>query len=263
MHITNQDGGDRVLARGIELVYSATVMMVTDELYDDKPWVELSEEDLLQGLKMFAVVDVQQTSDEVFCSQTFRVLKIDANVPVDSRVFMQKRALRKYLSDGGLTELVMPDGRQYTLKPDKVLVEAIAVEIEPLEFRRKVENNILFDLATHDPDASFNVIAKQQPDQAVIEANDVDRRPTAKRRDARSMAAAATKPHRSATDEHDSRENAKAAGVKAERNRQYDNNECFQFGKKGHTQWDCPQSQQDKAGKGVRGQSHGQTPIIQ
>ena len=47
----NQDGGDRVLARRRELVDSATQMMVADEFYDCKPWVDLSEEELLQGLK--------------------------------------------------------------------------------------------------------------------------------------------------------------------------------------------------------------------
>ena len=52
---------------------------------------------------------------------------------------MQKRALRKYLADSGLTEVVRPEGRQYTLKHGKVLVEAIAAGIELLEFRRKVK----------------------------------------------------------------------------------------------------------------------------
>ena len=61
-----------------------------------------------------------------------RVLKMDASVPVDSRVFMQKRALRKYLADSGLTGVVKPGGRQYTLKNGKVLVEAIAAGIVPL-----------------------------------------------------------------------------------------------------------------------------------
>ena len=77
--------------------------------------------------------------DEDFCRQIVRVLKMDASVPVDSRVFIQKRALRKYLADSGLTEVVRPDGWQYTLKHGKVLVEAIAAGIEPLEFRLKVE----------------------------------------------------------------------------------------------------------------------------
>ena len=92
----------------------------------------------MQGLKRFAGVDMQQTSDEDFCRQIFRVLKMDASVPVYSRVFMKKRALRKYLADSGLTEVVRPDGRPYTLKHGKVLVEAIAAGIEPPEFRRKV-----------------------------------------------------------------------------------------------------------------------------
>ena len=72
-----------------------------------------------------------------FCRQIFHVLEMDASVPVDSSVFMQKRALRKYLADSGLTDVVMPGGRQYTLKHGKVLVEVIAAGIEPLEVRRK------------------------------------------------------------------------------------------------------------------------------
>ena len=137
MRITNQDGGNRVLSRRRELVDSATQMIKADESYDGKLWVDLFEEELMQGLKISAGVDMQQTSDEDFCRQIFRVLKMDASVPVDSRVFMQKRALRKYPADSGLTEVVRPDGRPYTLKRDKVLVEARAAGIEPLGFRRK------------------------------------------------------------------------------------------------------------------------------
>ena len=70
--------------------------------------------------------------------------------------------------------MLRPDGRQYTLKYGKVLVEAIAAGIEPPEFRRKVEKKVRFDLVTHDPDALFNIVAKQQRDQAVIEANDLN-----------------------------------------------------------------------------------------
>ena len=40
--------------------------------------------------------------------------EMDGRVPVDSRVFMKKRALRKYLHDIGLTEVVRPDGWQYS-----------------------------------------------------------------------------------------------------------------------------------------------------
>ena len=104
---------------------------------------------------------MQQTSDEDFCRQTFRVLGIDASVPADCRVFRHKGALWKYLADSGLTEGVRPDGWQYTLKHGKMLVEAKAAGIEPLEFRRKVETKMRFDLVTHDPDALFNIIAKQ------------------------------------------------------------------------------------------------------
>ena len=78
-----------------------------------------------------------QTSDVDFCRQISRVLKMDASVPVDGRVFVQKRALRKYLADSGLTDVVKLGGRSYTLNHGKVLVEAIAAGIEPLEFRRK------------------------------------------------------------------------------------------------------------------------------
>ena len=48
--------------------------------------------------------------------------------------------------------------------------------------------------------------------------------------------------------------------MKAERNRRYENNECFVCDKQDHRQWDCSQSQLSKAGKGVHGQSHGQPP---
>ena len=58
---------------------------------------------------------MQQTSDVVFSRQIFRVLKMGASGPVDSRVFIQKRALRKYRADSGLTDVVKPGGRQYTL----------------------------------------------------------------------------------------------------------------------------------------------------
>ena len=60
---------------------------------------------------MFAGNDVQQTIDVDFCRQTFRVLKMNAIGPVDSRMFMQKRALRKHLADSGLWDVVKPGGR--------------------------------------------------------------------------------------------------------------------------------------------------------
>ena len=43
IHLANEDGVDRVLVRRRELVYSATEMMVIDELYNGKPWINLSE----------------------------------------------------------------------------------------------------------------------------------------------------------------------------------------------------------------------------
>ena len=74
------------------------------------------------------------------------------------------------------------------------------------------------------------------------------------------MAAAGTKPQGGAFDEHDSRKSAKAADVKSERNRRYDNKKWFVCGKQEHEQWDCPQSQKGTAEKAVDDQSHGQTP---
>ena len=56
-----------MLARRRELVDSATQMMVVDEFYDGKPWIDLSEQELKKGLKKFAGVDVQHTSDVEFC----------------------------------------------------------------------------------------------------------------------------------------------------------------------------------------------------
>ena len=49
MHVANEDGGGRVLARRRELVDSATKMMVADEFYDGKPWIDLSEQELKKG----------------------------------------------------------------------------------------------------------------------------------------------------------------------------------------------------------------------
>ena len=107
---------------------------------------------------------------------------MDASVPVDSRVIMQERALRKYLADSGLTDVVKPGGRQYTLKHGKVLVEAISAGIEPLEFRRKVEKEMRVNVVVHDPDAQFSIIDQQRRDQAVTDANDAARRQMATRR---------------------------------------------------------------------------------
>ena len=39
-----------------------------------------------------------------------------------------------------------------------MLVEVIAAVIEPLEFRRKVESEMRFNLVVLDPDALFNMI---------------------------------------------------------------------------------------------------------
>ena len=91
----------------------------------------------------------------------------------------------------------------------------------------------------------------------MIEANDAARRQTAPRRDASSVAAAGSKLQGNAADKHDGSQRAKAAGVKAERNLRYENNERFVCGKQGHKQWDCPYSHQGKVEKGVHVESHG------
>ena len=168
--------------------------MVADAFYDGKPWVYLSKDELMQGLKRLAGFDMQRTSHEDYYLLIIRSLKMDAIVPVDSRVFNSKCAVRKYITDRGLTEVVRPDGRQYTRKHCKVLVKAIAAGIKPIEFHRKVENKLRFDLVTRDPDALFSIIAKQQRDQATIDANDDVRRQIAKRCNAKLMTVAGTQP---------------------------------------------------------------------
>ena len=108
-----------------------------------------------------------------------------------------------------------------------------------------------FDLVTHDPATLFRIIAKQQWDQAVVQATDAVRQQTAKRRDARLVVVAGTKSEGHTCDGHNSRQSAKPNGVKAERNRRYGNKEWGVCDKQGHKRKDCPQSQQGKTGKGV------------
>ena len=47
-----------MVARRRELVDSATQIMVADEFYDGKSWIDLSETELKKGLEKFAGVDV-------------------------------------------------------------------------------------------------------------------------------------------------------------------------------------------------------------
>ena len=77
--------------------------MIADEFYDGKPRVDLSGQELKKGLEKFAGVDVQQTSHVDFCRQIFRALKMDASMPVDSRVFMQKPCENTLLTAGSRT----------------------------------------------------------------------------------------------------------------------------------------------------------------
>ena len=132
--------------------------------------------------------------------------------------------------------MVKPGGRQYTLKHGRVLVEAISAGIEPLEFRRKVEKGMRFNLVVHDPDALFNIIDQQRQDQYVVETKDAIHRQTATWRDSRSVTGAVTKLQGNPADKPNRSQSAKTAGVIAERNRRYENNECFHCGKQGHKQ---------------------------
>ena len=135
--------------------------MVAEEFYDGKHWVDFLEREPRKGLEKVPGVDVQQTSGVGFWRHIIRVLKMDASVPVDRRVFIQKLALQKYLADSGLTDVVEPGGRQHTLKQGKMLLEAIAAGIEPFEFGHKVEKEMRFNLVVHDPDALFIIIHQQ------------------------------------------------------------------------------------------------------
>ena len=69
MHITNQDGGDPVLARRRELVDSATQMMVADEFCDGKLWVDLSEEELIEGLKSLLALICSRRVMRIFAAR--------------------------------------------------------------------------------------------------------------------------------------------------------------------------------------------------
>lgn len=86
----------------------------------------------------------------------------------------------------------------------------------------------------------MKIIVEQRRDQAVFEASDAALRRTSTRRQSRPVAAAEAKPQGGAAAEHDARENAKAAGVKAELTCWYDRNEFFVCGKLGHKQGDGP-----------------------
>ena len=85
--------------------------MVADDFYDGKLWMDLHQQEQTKWLQRFAGVDVQQTRDVEFCPRIFRVLTIDGSVPVDSRGFIQKLALRKSRVDSGMTDVAKPGGR--------------------------------------------------------------------------------------------------------------------------------------------------------
>ena len=192
---------------------------------------------------------MHQTNDVGCCRQIFRVLTIITSVSVDSKVFMQNRVLQKYLADNGLTDVVKPGGQLLTLKHAKVRVKAISAGIEPLEFRSKVEREMRFNLVVQYPDTLFNITNQQRRDQAVIEANDAARRQTATLGDAMLVAAPGAKLYGNAADEPDRSQSANTAGVKAERKRQYEYNECFVYGSEVAGNRTAPKAGRTRRGK--------------
>ena len=164
------------------------------------------------------------------------MLKTNASVPVDSRVFVQNRSSCKYLADVGLTEVVKTDSQQYDQNHGKVLVEAIAAEIQPIEFGRKVEKTIRFDVVVHDPDDCSTLLYSSN-------ATKLNLRPTMLNVRKRENGVTLGRLLRGrgtggAADKQGSLEIAKAAGVKADQNSMYENHECLLCGKQGHKQWD-------------------------
>ena len=67
MHIANQDGRARVLARGRELQDYATQMMVVDESTMASPGSTSPKRTSCNGSKFVYCVDVKQTSDADVC----------------------------------------------------------------------------------------------------------------------------------------------------------------------------------------------------
>ena len=101
---------------------------------------------------------------------------------------------------------------------------------------------------------------QQRRDQGMTEANDAERRETATRRDARSMAAAGTNLQGNAADKPDGSQSAKNAGVKAERNRRYENNECLFVASKVTSNGTVPKASRAKRGKAFVARATARTP---
>ena len=76
-----------------------------------------------------------------------------------------------------------------------------------------------------------------------------------------SVAAAGTKLQGNAADKHDGSQSAKTAGVNAERNRRYENNECFVCCKQGHKQnGTAPKASRARRGKTVMARATARPP---
>ena len=102
----------------------------------------------MQGLETFADVAVHQTSDEEFCARypcaKHGCERAGRQQGAHAKACPAETPCRQRTHGGGQA--------RRSLKHGKVLVEAIAAIIEPLEFRRKVERKMPFDIAAHDPE---------------------------------------------------------------------------------------------------------------
>ena len=131
MHITNLDGGDRVIARRRELVHSATQMMVADDFYVfffffshtstfqllDKPWSQVSS---LSPPRFLPSIFIAHRVQQSHCSSIFhRVLLTHALALSASQFVHKKKSQRIYTSmhSAGL-ELTKPT---YTRLEDNLI----------------------------------------------------------------------------------------------------------------------------------------------
>ena len=177
MCMPNGDGCGPVLARSPELVDSTTPMMVMRSTMAIAGWTSPRRSYCKGSDSLLALVRSRRVirnflsdnpSAEDGCNLVGRQQGINAKeFPAE---------IEKDLAYSGLTEVVEPDGRQYMLKLDRVLVGSISAGIEPFQVRRNVERKMRFFLVAHEPGALLRVIAKQRQDQAVLEKSDAAHR---------------------------------------------------------------------------------------
>ena len=71
VHVPNEHGEDRALARRGELVDSATQIMVDYGFYDGKPWIDLFEQELKKWLETFAAFMCSRRVIRIFVVRSF------------------------------------------------------------------------------------------------------------------------------------------------------------------------------------------------